>query len=298
MANRSNTSSPLRGLLIICLTNLLFALTDIQAKYLSQTLPIFQIAWARYLGYLAFTLLAFYPKRRRQMFSTKRLRLQIFRSMFLLICTLLFFTALSYMPIADAGAITFCSPVLIAALSVPLLKEPVGRRRWTAVVVGFMGTLIIIRPGMGIVHEAAFLALGSAVLFSLFSIATRMLSSTDDSATTLVYPGLTGAVVLSLLVPFQWQQPTGVLERFLLLTLGVYGGLAHYLMIRAYKLAPAALVAPMNYSYLVWSTGLGLLVFGDFPDRWTLLGAGILVTSGLYILHRERSERKSSESRE
>ena len=112
MANRSNTSSPLRGLLIICLTNLLFALTDIQAKYLSQTLPIFQIAWARYLGYLAFTLLAFYPKRRRQMFSTKRLRLQIFRSMFLLICTLLFFTALSYMPIADAGAITFCSPVL------------------------------------------------------------------------------------------------------------------------------------------------------------------------------------------
>ena len=146
---------------------------------------------------------------------------------------------------------------------------------------------MIIRPGMGMMHWSVFLALGGAFSFALFSITTRMLGKTDDSVTTLFYPALIGAAALSPIVLFQWEHPTSLLEVVLLLGLGVLGGVSHSALVKAYQLAPAAVLAPMSYSQLLWNTLFGFLIFGDFPDQWTLLGAGIVVASGLYIFHRE-----------
>ena len=274
------------ALKFVSLAAFLFTVTDAQAKYLSQTLPILQIAWAEFFGYFLFVTLTFWS-RKRAIVSSSRVGLQILRSTLILLSTLLFITALRFMPLADVLAITFVSPILVTALSVPLLKEGVGGRRWAAVGVGFVGALIIIRPGMGMIHWPAFLALGAGFSIALFTITTRMLSSTDDSATTLFYPALTGTLTLSLIVPFQWEQPASLLECTLLLGLGVSSGVAHYGVVKGYQLAPAAVLAPMAYSQLLWSTLFGLVIFGDFPDQWILLGAAILVTSGLYIFHRE-----------
>ena len=276
-----------RALTLSLFAVLLFSITDVQAKYLSQTLPIVQIAWARFFGYFLLVTLMFWPKRRWNILSSSRIGLQIFRAALLVVSILLFFTVLRFMPLADAVAIMFVSPILVTALSVPLLKERVGLRRWVAVGVGFTGVVMIIRPGMGMMHWSVFLALGGAFSFALFSITTRMLGKTDDSVTTLFYPALIGAAALSPIVLFQWEHPTSLLEVVLLLGLGVLGGVSHSALVKAYQLAPAAVLAPMSYSQLLWNTLFGFLIFGDFPDQWTLLGAGIVVASGLYIFHRE-----------
>ena len=276
-----------RALTLILFAVLAFSITDVQAKYLSQTLPIFQIAWARFFGYFLLVTLMFWPKRRWSILSSSRIDLQIFRGAMLVICILLLYTVLRFMPLADAVAIIFVSPILVTALSVPLLKERVGLRRWVAVGVGFMGAVMIIRPSMGMMHWPVFLALGTAFSFALFSITTRMLSSTDDSVTTLFYPALIGTAVLSPIALFQWEHPTNLLEFVLLLGLGVSGAVSQSGLVKAYQLAPAAVLAPMMYSQLLWNTLFGFLISGDFPDRWTVLGAGIVVASGLYIFHRE-----------
>lgn len=276
-----------RALTLIAFAVLLFGIKDAQVKYLSQTVPILQIVWAQFLGYFLFVTLMFWPTRRWNILSSSRIRLQMFRSTLLLVSILLFSTALRFMPLADAVAITCVFPIIVTALSVPLLKERVGLRRWAAVGVGLAGAVIIIRPGMGVMHWAAFLTLGAASSFALFFITTRMLSSTDDSVTTLFYPALTGTVALSLFVPFQWDQPASLLEFVWLLGPGLLSGVGHYGVVKAHELAPAAVLAPICYSQLLWSTLFGFLIFGDFPDQWTLLGAGIVVASGLYIFHRE-----------
>ena len=290
MAKSSFWNDLRRALLLISLVVLLFGIKDVQVKYLTQTLPIFQIAWAQFLGYFLFVTLIFWPKRRWNILSSSRVGLQIFRAALLVACLLLFFTALRFMPLADAVAISFVYPLLVTALSVPLLKEKVGLRRWLAVGVGLAGAVIIIRPGMGVMHWAAFLALGAGFSNALFSITTRMLSSTDDSGTTLFYPALIGAAMLSPIALFQLEQPVSLLEFVSLLSLGLLSGVAHYGVVKAHELAPPAVLAPVSYSELLWSTLFGFLIFGDFPDQWTLLGAGVVVASGLYIFHREGSQ--------
>ena len=289
MAKSSFGNDSRRALILISFAALLFGIKNSQAKYLSQTLPIFQIAWAQFLGYFLFVTLIFWPERRWNILSSSRIGLQIFRAALLVTCLLLFFTVLRFMPLADAVAISFVSPILVTALSVPLLKERVGLRRWLAVGVGLAGAVIIIRPGMGVMHWAAFLALGVAFSFALFSITTRILSSTDDSVTTLFYPALIGAAVLSPIALFQLEQPASLFEFVSLLSLGLLSGVAHYGVVKAHQLASPVVLAPTSYSELLWSTLLGFLIFGDFPDQWTLLGTGIVVASGLYIFHREGS---------
>ena len=279
-----------RGLLTITCSLLIFATADAQAKYLSQNLSVLQIAWAESFGLFLFVTVGFWPRKGWKVLSTNRLPLQIFRAVLAILSTLLYVTALRYLPLADAVAITFISPITITALSGPLLRETVGPRRWGAVAIGLLGTIIIVRPGMGMMHWAAFFALSAALAFALFSITTRMLSSTEDSATFLFYPGFVGTLALGLIVLFQWEWPHTVLEVVLLMGTGLSSGIGHYLLVKAYRLAPASVLAPAGYLHLLWSAFFGLLIFGDLPDQWTLLGAGILIGSGLYIFHRERSD--------
>ena len=269
---------------------LMFATADSQAKYLSQNLSVLQIVWAESLGLFLFVAVGFWPRKGWKVLSTNRFPLQIFRAVLAVLSSLLYVTALRYLPLADTVAITFMAPITITALSVPLLRERVGPRRWGAVVIGLLGTMIVVRPGMGMMHWAAFFALGAALAFALFSISTRMLSSTEDSATILFYPGFVGTLALGLIVLFRWESPQTVLEVVLLMGTSLSSGMGHYALVKAYRLAPASVLAPASYVHLLWGTFFGFLIFGDLPDRWTLLGAGILIGSGLYIFYRERND--------
>jgi drug/metabolite transporter (DMT)-like permease len=182
----------------------------------------------------------------------------------------------------------------VTALSVPLLKEKVGVRRWAAVILGFASVLVIIRPGVEILHWAVFLPLLVAVCFALYQIATRLLSTTDDSLTTLFYSATAGAVAMTVILPFQeWRWPD-VAGWGLMAFLGLIGSLGHFVMIRAFAHAPASSLAPFSYLNLVWATLLGIALFGDWPDGWTFLGAAMLAGSGIYVLYRERRLRDTA----
>ena len=233
----------LGGIRLMVLAICMFSMLDAQAKWLSQYLPAVEIAWCRYAGHFALMTVLFWPKRRTRLLHTTHLKLQLLRSVLLVCCTLLFFTAISYLPLADAIAISFSSPLLLTALSVPLLKEQVGWRRWTAVGIGFIGMLIIVRPGLGVMHWAAGLLLVMSLFYALFQIITRMISESEDGITTLYYSALVGVVILTCAVPFVWVEPPGLLEAAMMVGLGFFGGLGHYFLIQAYRLAPAGLLA-------------------------------------------------------
>lgn len=285
------TGNAKKGIFWMLVTMLMFVTMDSVAKVLLVSYPVAQVVWARFAFHVL--LLTLYLNRRLPaVLRTGRLRLQLLRSILLLSTTILFFTGLQYNQLVTASAIMLVGPLVVTALSMPLLKEHVGRRRWAGVVIGFTGALVIIRPGTDMVELAALLPLGAAVTYALYQIATRVLTHTEQGMTTLFYTALLGAVVTSLAVPFFWTAPD--LEGWLLMAgLGLLGGIGHFCMIRSLSLAPAATVVPFTYSNLIWATLFGFTLFGDLPDLWTVAGALIIAGSGLYIFHREqRRERK------
>jgi drug/metabolite transporter (DMT)-like permease len=222
------------------------------------------------------------------MMRTTRPVLQLARSAMLLGSTITNFLAFRYLQLDQALAILFSTPFLVAILAGPLLGEWIGWRRWVAILVGFAGVLLVTRPGIGGVHWAAFYSLASAVFYSLYIVATRVLSRTDTSDTTLFYSNLVGAVAMLPVLPFVWTTPHDPLIIVLMVAFGAFGSFGHYLLIVGHRLAPASVLAPFMYTQLVWATGFGYFVFGDVPNRWTLAGAAVVVASGLYLLHRER----------
>ncbi len=267
---------------------LLFVSMDTTAKYLIQDYSVVQVSWARYLvhGLLIAALLG---RRLPTAIRTRRLPLQLLRSSLLLAITLVYFVALSFIPLADATAIMASSPLILIALSVPLLGERVGMPRWLSVGAGFIGALIIIRPGLGVLQLAALLPLLSAIFYALYQIITRKLSSTEAPLTTLFYTASVGTVVTTLAIPFFWTTPDA--QGWLLMGLiGILGSTGHFAMIKAFECAPATTIAPFGYTSLLWATGYGYIVFDEFPDTFTLTGGAIIVASGLYVLHRERDK--------
>ena len=278
-----------RGILWMLLTTLLFVSMDSLAKQLSQTYPVPQVVWARYVFHVL--LLALYLRGRvPRTLRTGHLGLQLLRSVFLLGATGMFFTALSFIPLAEASAIMFVAPILVTAFSLPLLGEHVGPRRWASVVVGFGGALIIIRPGSEAMDPAALFALGAAGSYAFYQITTRKLAHSDPPLTTLAYSALVGAIVTSLVVPFFWVQPDAA-GWLAIVGLGLFGGIGHFALIKALESAPAATVTPFGYAALLWATMFGFVIFGDLPDLWTVVGAAVIVASGIYIFHRERAAR-------
>ena len=286
LAQTRSSASPGRGILWMLLTMALFVGLDTVAKYMSQSLPVLQLVWARNLFHILI-MGVFIAPRLPAILRTQRPGLQVLRSMLLLSATGFFFSAISFMPLATANAIMFVAPILVTALSMPLLGERVGPHRWGSVVVGFLGALVIIRPGTEAMDPAALLALGAAASYALYQIITRRLSGVDAPLTTLVYSASVGAVVTSLAVPTVWVTPAPA-DWLGLVMLGVFGVLGHFTLIKAYEHAPAATLAPFGYSNLIWATLAGFVIFGDLPDRWTVVGAIIIAASGLYIVHRER----------
>ncbi len=280
------TQNPMRGILWMLLVMMMFASMDATAKYLTQYYPVAEVVWARYTIHVLLLILLL-NRRIPKLMVTQHLYLQLVRSLLLFLTTGLFFTGLSYLALVDASVIMFMSPLFVTAMAAPLLGEHVGVRRWVGVFVGFLGALVVIRPGIGSVHWAAVFPLTAAGSYALYQVATRRLGHADSALTTLCYSALFGAVVMSLVVPFVFVMPD-LADAGLMLLLGMIGGLGHFALIKSLQSAPVSVVAPFGYTSLIWSTSYGYLLFADLPDRWTLTGAFIIVSSGLYVWYRER----------
>jgi drug/metabolite transporter (DMT)-like permease len=258
------------------------------AKYLGHSYSTVEIVWARYAGHFAYMVLVFFPRRGLHLFATANLWVQVLRSALLVSATGVYFTALHYTDLPTAAVISFVSPFIITALSGVMLGEPVGPRRWSAVGIGFLGALLILRPGSGVVHLASFLVLISAACNALYQLLTRSLAARDSAETSNTYIAVVGFVLSSLAVPFFWQTPTSPLDLLLFVSLGIFGGFGHYFIVKALEWGPAAVVAPLNYGQLIGTVIIGYFAFGEFPDRWTWAGAIVIIASGLYIFYRER----------
>jgi drug/metabolite transporter (DMT)-like permease len=275
------------GIALMCGAVGTFACLDTTAKYLGRQIDVMQIVWARYTFALLLTLVVSNPLSRPGLLLTKRPAFQIGRAGVLVFSTMLNFFALRYLRLDQVLAISFSTPFFVAALSGPVLGEWVGARRWAAIAVGFLGVIVVARPGFGLVHPAALLAVLATLCYAVYFLATRLLSRTDSNETTLFYSNFVGAVLMLPVVPFFWQ-PLDVVQVVLLVLAGALASIGHYMLIAAHRHAPASLLSSFIYSQLVWVVMLGYLVFDDVPDRYTLVGAAIVIASGLYIFHRER----------
>lgn len=265
-----------------------FSVLDAVAKYLSRYYPVPVIVWARYALNLAVLGAYLVATRRTGAWRAKRPGVQFARGLLLAAATLFFFTALSVLPLAEASGIGFVSPLFVVVLAVPMLKERLDVARLIAILVGLAGALVIVRPGSGVFTWYALLPVGMAVCNALFQVLTRMVAGVDRPLTSLLYGALVGAVALSAIVPFFWRTPQGPWHWSLLLMMGVLATLAHLALIRALDYAGASLLAPFTYTQLVWAMLLGWIVFGHFPDGWSLIGMGIIVAAGLYVANRQR----------
>jgi drug/metabolite transporter (DMT)-like permease len=269
----------------------LFPLMNAMMKLLAQRYPVFEIVWARFTGHLVVMLTVFLPQYGRQLIATRRPLVQLGRSLLMLLSNSVFVLAIGRVPLATASAIGFTSPLIVTALSVPLLREQVGWRRWSAVLVGFCGALLIIRPGTGFHDPAVLLLLASSGAYALYQIATRWVMAHDSPATGIIFAALLGSLGTSLMLPFIFVMPRSLLDLAMFLSLGCLGGLGHFLVIKAFQAAPAAVIAPLGYVELLGTATLGYLIFANFPDALTWVGALIIIASGLYIAMRERRRR-------
>jgi drug/metabolite transporter (DMT)-like permease len=281
-----------RGILLMCAGTAMFPFMNTAVKLLTAHYPVAEIVWARFTGHLIIMLIVFLPQYRWTLLRTRRPTVQIGRSVLMLISNMVFVMAIGRVPLATASAIGFTSPLIVTALSVPLLHESVGWRRWTAVLVGFGGALLVIRPGSGFHHPAVLLLLASALAYALYLIGTRWVSRYDNAATGIIFAALFGSLAMTVVLPFDFVMPQTLWDGLLFCCLGLFGGVGHYLIIRAFQLGPAAVIAPLGYVELIGTSTLGYLIFDNFPDLWTWVGAGVIIASGIYVAFRERRRRE------
>ena len=265
----------------------LFSAVDALAKFLTDSLHPLQIVWIRQLGLVAGTMLlaGFYGVR---IFVTAHPVLQLARGVLAAGSAALFIIAISYVALADAIAVTFIAPLIVTVLSAVLLAEKVGIHRWGAIIAGFIGTLVVIRPGFESFHPALLLVLFAATLFAGRQIISRLLSGSDNAYTTVAYTALASSMVLSVPAFYVWTTPQTGQHILLLTIMALLAGLAEFMVIKALQIAHAGLVAPVQYTILIWGTLYGFLIFADIPDIFTFAGAAIIIASGLYTVHRER----------
>lgn len=286
-AAQALTYRPLVGILFMCLAHTLFPVMNGLAQLLTERYSPEQIVWARTGSHLLFVLALFAPKHGARILITNRPGLQIARSVLMLVTTTLFFTGLAFLPLAKVAAISFAGPFFIVLLAWPMLGEPISGHRLAAVIAGFVGVLIVVRPGTELFHWASLLILGSAVTYAFEQIYTRRVAAFDRPETSVVYTPLVGTIVLSGIVAFNWTTPQSWGDIALFLLLGVLGGLGHYCGAKSMTYAPANLVAPFMYMQMVWSVIVGYLFKDTWPDWGTWLGSAIIIGAGLFIGIRE-----------
>jgi len=276
------------GIGLMVLAILLFTVMDTIGKDLTARYSVPQVVWARYFFQFALMLLLIPRVGVVDLVRSARVGTHVIRGLLLAASTICLIGAISFVPLADAYAITFTAPLLVTVFSIPLLGERVRWRRWSAVLAGFAGVLIVIRPGFGVTHWALALPLITALGFALYQILTRKVSAVpgESPLAMLFYLACVGTLIMTALVPFFWQ-PVAPVDWLAMVAMGALGGVGHLILIRALTIAPASLLAPFVYTQIVWALVLGYLVFGDVPDRWMLVGCAVIVASGLYVFYRE-----------
>lgn len=286
-SRRFAPDAPLRGIALMVVSTVFFSGSDVITKALTETLPPVEVAWLRYVTFVLLALPLVHLSGGASALRAHRPGLQILRGLGTVGSAILFTAGLPFLPVADATAIYFVSPILITALSIPLLGEVVGWRRWTAAFIGLLGVLIVIRPGTSAFNTAALLPLLGATSWACAAVVTRLISGRDHPVATLFYSAVVGLVVLSAMLPFWWVAPSWH-EIGLGLAIGAFSTVGHWLVILAFRHTTASTVAPFSYVQLIWAGALGYLAFGTLPDEWTIVGAGIIAASGLYTAYRER----------
>lgn len=298
MSTPSPLASPetLRGILLMTATAAFFGGLDTTAKYLGQYMPAIEVAWLRFVTHTFFVVILLRLWSRPFHMKTRRPLLQLLRGAFMFGTTSLNFVALTYLDLTEAVSIMFATPLLVTALAGPFLGEKVGVRRWTAVSIGFLGVVVITRPGFGTFNVGVLFSLGAMLTNAFYILLTRKIGTTESSEGMIFYSGAVGSVGLAPVA-----LPTAVMPELWLVPLifltGALGGFGHYLLIRAHRIAPASTLAPFIYTQILWMTLTGYLIFDEVPGLWTVAGASIIVGSGLYILHREHLRKGGARGR-
>jgi drug/metabolite transporter (DMT)-like permease len=275
---------------LMALATVCFAALDSTAKYLvvRESVPVAEVTWLRFVGHVVFSAIVLWPFALRPSLRSAKPLIQVLRSALMVVTTGFNFVALRYLQLDQTVTIFFLTPLLVAALAGPLLHEWVGWHRVLAIIVGFLGVLVVMHPGLGGLRWAMLLVLVATFGYALYNIATRYLAAFDPPEVTQTYTPLAGAVVMAPFALAAWQWPQDALVWLLFASLGFWGGLGHWLLILAHRHAPAPVLAPFIYLGLIWMSVAGLLIFRDVPTLWTLSGAAIVILSGLYLLARER----------
>jgi len=277
-------SENLRGILLISIAVLCFALLDTLCKYLTRYYSVSLVLWARYTVHLLLLAVLFGPRMRLGLLRTARPVLQVLRALCLLGTSVFFVTGLLYVPLAEATAIVYVTPLLVVALSMPLLGDAVDGRDWIAVLLGLLGVLIIVRPGGALLTTAALWPFAAAICNSLYQLITRKFSHTENATTTNFITGVVGAILMTVTLPFSWSTPTPT-HALMLIGTGVAGVCGHYLLIKAFSRSSPAVLGPFSYAQMLWATLLGYWVFGAFPDAGSFIGMAVIAASGLYVMY-------------
>lgn len=282
----AQSGSPAAGMALMVLAMTLIPVMDGIAKLLSAHYPTFEIVWARYFFHFALLLPLVIQRYGREAFTLQRPWLQLFRGSLLMVSTACFFGAIATIPLADTLAVVFVYPFIVTALAPWFLGERVGVWRWGAVAVGFIGALIVIRPGFQALSPAMLMALAAGCIYAIYVLVTRKMAGSDPPLKTLLMTGVVGTVVMSLILPFVWITPT-LPHLIMMVSLGVLAAAGHYMIIVAHEWASAPQLAPYSYVEMVSATIVGYLLFGDLPAALTWLGIVIIVLSGIVIAWRE-----------
>ena len=292
---RSNTARNRQiGIALVTVTTLLFAVLDTSAKWLVQTLPVLQVVWLRFVFHTILTTAIFMPSMGPDLFKIKNPSLQFLRGLMLALMTGLNFYALQFLQLAEVGAVQFSVPILIALISAWLLHEKLDAKRWLAICVGFAGVLIIIiRPGSHGFHPAIFLSIINAFLYAAFNLMTRRLAGSDHPISTQLVSAAVPSLLLAPMALWQWQMPSDWFTWSLIVLTGLAGGLGHTATALAHRYATAAVLGPFLYQQIIYMTLGGWLVFGQIPDSAVVIGACVVVMSGLYLLWHEFKLQKS-----
>jgi drug/metabolite transporter (DMT)-like permease len=291
MLQTDSARNRLTGIGLISLTYVLFTLLDGSAKWLVQTVPVLVVVWLRFLTQTVIASALLFPIRGRALVRTRHLRWHLVRGLMFVAMTGMNFWALQFLQLTVTASIFFMVPILVALASAPLLGEKLDAKRWAAILVGFAGVLVIVRPGSASFHPAMLLSVANAVLYAAFNMMTRKLAAYDPPETIQFLPAVVASVVLAPFALAVWQSPPGWFEWLLLCLMGVFGGTGHYLLAMAHRYAPASTLAPFLYQQILYMALFGYLVFGSVPDPAVWFGAAIVIASGLYLFSRERRRR-------
>ncbi len=262
---------------------------DGMAKHLSTEIPVLQVVWGRYFFMVLISLPITYFFFKNHLKWPSNFTIQFFRSFFLFLSTLFFFYSISVLPLADSLTLMFIAPIIVTLLSAVILKEKVGIRRWIAVLIGFFGALIVIRPGFNEINLATLAAIGAGFSYALYIVSTRKLSSIDHPLLTLIFTGLSGCFIISVIVYWVWI-PLNYYQWILLISLAAVGTLGHLLLILSLNYAEASKLAPLGYFEIVSNMIIGYIFFNDFPDKWIWIGLFFIISSGIYISFRENKK--------